>query len=148
MIQYTQARRSQSSLGCRNIVSHRLPPRISIDIPFDIRDTVYRDSLGHVGQNIHQRTRSLPLAIGRCHWGNPMHVQLSSEKNNILKLILARDVHSVVEARSGYPRDTHSMRIDTGTYDRRSRAPFPTFLRSGAHGDLGNLKKPGSTIEY
>jgi len=130
MIQYTQARRSQSSLGCRNIVaSHRLPPRISIDIPFDIRDTMYRDSLGHVGQNIHQRTRSLPLAISRCHchWGNPMHVQLCLEKKNILKLILTRDVHSVVEVRSGYPRDTHSMRIDTGTYYRRSRAPFPTF---------------------
>jgi hypothetical protein len=74
MIQYTQARRSQSSLGCRNIASHRLPPRISIDIPFDIRDTMYRDSLGHVGQNIHQRTRSLPLTISRRHWGNPMHV--------------------------------------------------------------------------
>jgi hypothetical protein len=38
--------------------------------------------------------RSLRLAISRCHWGNSVHVQLSLEKKNSLKLILTRDAHS------------------------------------------------------
>ena len=97
---------SQHRLAGRTVCPFGFPS--TFPLIFVIRESMYRDSLGHVGQNIHQRTRSLPLTISRCHWGNPMHVQLSSEKNNILKLILTRDVHSVVEARSGYIPETRT----------------------------------------